>query len=156
MFEVNIYIETDSNGVRKMYRGYGAIVEFILKDGSPETRDIYGCQEATGNQINLIALNDALQILTKPCDVTIYMNNQYVSGSISTGRAEGWKNNGWQTIKGEYIANKEEWQQVMKLVNRHNIRFAKKDRHEYQKLLQSNIKNIRDKGIEWQQQRLPL
>lgn len=153
-FHVNIYIETDGAGVKKQYRGYGAIVEFIRKSGEPETRDIYGLEEATRNQIMLMALTESMKILAKRCDVTVYMDNSYVTESISRGRIYEWSANGWKTVKNEPIANEREWKELLGLLEKHDITFACVNKHDYQKRLQYDIQKIKNQGISWKQQRL--
>lgn len=153
-FKVNIYIETDTAGVRKQYRGYGAIVEFVLKNGDPETRETYGLEEATGNQIALIALIEALKILTKPCNITVYMENKYVSENICKGRIYEWLANGWKTVRNEPIANMNEWKELLQLIEGHELIFAYAKEHSYKKLMQGEIKKIKDQGTSWRQQRL--
>lgn len=140
--------------MRKQYRGYGAIVEFVLKNGNPETRDAYGLEEATGNQIVLLALNEALKILTKPCDITIYTNNKYVSENIRLGRVYEWLANGWKTVRNEPIANLEEWRELLSLIEGHKLTFVDTKEHSYKQVMQSEIKKIKDQGVSWRQQRL--
>lgn len=154
MFKVNIYIETDAAGVRRQYRGYGVIVEFVRKNGEPETRDAYGTEEATGNQIMLMALIDSLKILKKPCAITIYMDNKYVSENIRQGRIYEWFANGWKTVRNEPIANVEEWRELMGLIEGHDITFAYASKHAYKERLQYAINKMMNQGENWRQQRL--
>ena len=153
-FKVNIYIETDTGGLRKQYRGYGAIVEFVLKNGDPETREAYGLEEATGNQIVMLALIEALKILTKPCSITVYVDNKYLSENILRGRVYEWASNGWKTVRNEPIANMNEWKELISLLKGHEVKFANSKEHSYRKVMQSEIKKIKDQGIRWKQQRL--
>lgn len=140
--------------MRKQYRGYGAIVEFVLKNGDPETREDYGLEEATGNQIVLLALIEALKRLTKPCSITIYTNNKYVSENIRLGRIYEWFANGWKTVRNEQIANMKEWKELLPLIEGHELTFAHAKEHSYKKVMQREIKKIKDQGVTWRQQRL--
>lgn len=140
--------------MRKQYRGYGAIVEFVLKNGVPETREDYGLEEATGNQIVLLALIEALKRLTKPCSITIYTNNKYVSENIRLGRVYEWFANGWKTVRNEQIANMKEWKELLPLMEGHELLFANTKEHSYKKVMQREIKKIKDQGETWRQQRL--
>lgn len=140
--------------MRKQYRGYGAIVEFVLKNGDPETREDYGLEEATGNQIVLLALIEALKRLTKPCSITIYTNNKYVSENIRLGRIYEWFANGWKTVRNEQIANMKEWKELLPLIEGHELTFAHAKEHSYKKVMQREIKKIKDQGLAWEQQRL--
>lgn len=154
MFKVNVYIETDGGGVKKQYRTYAAIVEFITKGGEPMTREVCGTENATGNSIMLLALAAALNILTKPCEVTIYMDCPYVTESIRRGRMYEWLSNGWKTIRGEPVANCEEWKRIIKLIKRHELAFAAVKAHSYKARMQYDIRKIKEQGMDWQQEKL--
>ena len=154
MFKVNIYIETDLTGVKKQYRGYGAVVEFILHNGEPETREAYGLLEATGNQIMLIALNEALKHLGKPCEITVYMDNKYVSENIRNGKMYEWRDNNWKTVRNEPIANMKEWQELIGLIGKHRVTFMSVKHHPYTNYIQNELKTMKNNGERWEQQRL--
>lgn len=154
MFNVNIYIETDGGGAKKRYRTYAAIVEFITKNGEPVTRAACGTEKATGNRIMLLALAAALGILKKPCEVTVYMDCPYVTENIRRGRMYEWQENGWKTIRGEPTANREEWEEITRLIKRHQLAFAAVNTHSYRDRLQYDIRKIKEQDLEWQQQKL--
>lgn len=154
MFKVNVYIETDTAGVKKQYRGYGAVVEYMLKTGKPYTCDAYGLEEATGNQIVLIALIEALRMLKKSCEITVYTDNRYVAENIQNGRIYEWAGNGWKTVRNEEIANCKEWKELLELIKGQEILFACGKKHSYKERMQYDIKKIKDQGIAWRQQRL--
>lgn len=42
MLKVNVYMETDNGSKGTLYRGYGAVVEFVRRDGTPEIRTVSG------------------------------------------------------------------------------------------------------------------
>lgn len=151
---MNIYIETDAPGMRRQYRGYGAVVEFLRSNGIPEKRDAYGLEDATGNQIMLIALAEALKLLAKPCDITIYMDNRYVSEHIRNGSVYEWLDTGWKTVRNEPVKNAEEWKEILRLIEGHDITFAYAGKNPHRDKMQKEIKDIRDRGIQWKQQKL--
>ena len=128
---VNIYIEQDGQGFRKQLRGFGAVVEFIKRNGIPETREVFGLEEATHNQVILMALKEAIGILTRDCDITVYMDNEYVASSIGQGRMAEWKSNDWNRKRGDPLANIEEWRALDKVMNEHNITFMQIKKHQY-------------------------
>lgn len=154
MFKVNIYIETDSGGAKNQYRTYAAIIEFLTKSGEPVTRDVHGTEKATGNRIMLIALSASLGILTKPCEVTVYMDCPYVTETIRLGRIYEWIAGGWKTIRGEPIKNREEWEKIVRLIEVHKLAFAAVNKHSYSDCLQYDIKRIKGQGMDWQQQEI--
>lgn len=154
MFKVNIYIETDGGGKKMRYRTYAVIVEFITKSGDPMTREASGTEKATGNRIMLLALAAALEILTKPCEATVYMDCPYVTEGIRRGRMYEWQANGWKTIRGEPIANCGEWKKIIRLIKGHKLTFAAAKAHSYRDRLQYDIRKLKEQGLEWQQQKL--
>lgn len=154
LFKVNIYIETDSEEVKRKDRAYAALVEYIKQDGKHEKRTMNDIVSATRNQIMLIALNEALGILLKPCDITVYMDNKYVSENIRQGRMYEWKANGWKTVRNEEIANVEEWRELVKLIKDHNIVFLNAKSYADKEELKKQIKEMMKQREQWEQQRL--
>lgn len=151
MLKVSIYIETDGSDARKRYRTYAAIVEFITKREEAVTREVCGVESMTLNGIMLTALAASLRILTKPCEITIYMDCDYVSENICSGKVYEWFANGWKTLQGKPTANCEEWKEVMGLLKRHEPVFTKKA-HPYRNYLQDKIRKMKSRGMEYRQQ----
>lgn len=154
MFKVRIYIETSLKGFRKQTGWYGAVIEFIKKNGEPETRDIFEKVEATANQIMIIALTQSLTQLTKECEVTVYIASEYVRSSIEKDRIRQWKMNGWNTARNEPVANVEEWQQLEPLLQKHKVIFSYKKTNGYKEWLLNEIQKRKDDCEKWEQQRL--
>lgn len=154
MFKVNIYIETDGGGQKKQFRTYAAIVEYISQKGVPMTREAHGTEKATGNRISLLALIAALRILTKPCQATVYMDSPYVVENIRQGRMYEWLAGGWKTIRGEPIKNCEEWEEIIRLIKRHELIFAAVKKHSYSSVMQNDIRKYKNQGIEYAQQEI--
>lgn len=147
--EVNIYIEIDSQGVRKQVRWYGAVVEFVRASGKAEKRSVYGGAEATYNQISLIALESALSLLICPCSVTVYMQCDHVKGSITQGYADRWNRNGWKNERDEPVANAEEWKALLLQASKHELSFSFNIDHPYREELEKEIG--RRRGAVYQQ-----
>lgn len=151
MLKVNIYIETDNGSRKKMYRGYGALVEFYRKNGQPETRETYGTCYGTWNLAYIAALTDALGLLTKPCTVAISASNKYVCGSLCNGRVWEWQRNGWYTMKGQPVANTDEWRELLKSAQRHEFQFQCCSKSSYSSYMRNKIKSAKNQNGNWQQ-----
>lgn len=151
MTKVNVYMETDPGSRKRMYRGYGAVVEFIRRDGKPETRMVSGLCDGTWNMAFILALTDALGILTRPCAVIVHAPDRYVCESIRSGRVHGWARNGWRTIKGEPVANAEEWRALLKESEQHEIYYVHGTGSPYSDEIQEEIKEIKSRGEKWEQ-----
>lgn len=149
---VNIYIETDSQAVRKTVKRYGAAVEYICASGKAEVRYLYGCMEATYNQISLVALSKALGRLKMPCCVTVYMGCDYVKTNITQGYADRWCMNGWKNERDRTVANAAEWKELMEQAVRHRIDFACNMDSRYRQTLAEGIRSM--EGTSYRQQSL--
>lgn len=154
LLKVKIYAETDSGSRKRMYRGYGAVVEYIKKNGEPETRESFGLCEGTWNHAYILALADALRMLNRPCSVTICAANKYVCASLCSGRARGWKESGWQTLKGEPVADAEEWEGLLAAASGHELYFSVSGTNPYSKYMQNEMRKIKNQGVKWQQMRI--
>ena len=151
MIKVNIYIETDIGSSRRLYRGYGAVVEFIKKNGEPETREVFGLCDGTWHLAYILALTDALNLLIKPCSVTVYAADKYVCASMCNGRIRKWQDARWKTTKNEPIAYSEEWKELLKVALEHEFYFVKTCKSDHSDHLQEEIRKIKSRGENWQQ-----
>ena len=96
--------------------GWGAIllynkIEKVISGNSKNT---------TNNQMELKAVIEALRILKKSCEIDIYTDSQYVKNGI-TGWINNWLRNNWKSANNKPIKNKEFWQELYKLTERHQI-----------------------------------
>ncbi len=65
-------------------------------------------QDTTNNQMELMAVIQAFEALTRPCKVKITTDSQYVKNGI-TQWMHGWKKKGWKTASNKPVKNKELW-----------------------------------------------
>lgn len=108
--------------------GWGAILLFENSQGKHERIIAGGVRDTTNNRMEMMAVIKGLEALSRPCDVTIYSDSQYVvkgtgnwneSQSISpTGWMVGWKKRGWRRTEGK-LKNIDLWKQIDKLVREH-------------------------------------
>lgn len=154
MQKVNVYIETDFKGFRKMFRWYGYVVEYKRMSGAVETREDFAFMEATGNHVILKALLESLKILNRECHVSVYTDSEYICGMISQNMPKQWKENGWMTAQNKPVANKEEWQQLMKQLERHRVDMVCTKGHSYSEWMKNEIQVRKGDKKKWEQQRL--
>jgi ribonuclease HI len=98
--------------------GWGAILSFAghekeLKGGELHT---------TNNRMELMAAISALEALTKPCDVDLHTDSQYVRNGISSWII-GWKKNGWKTADKKPVKNVDLWQKLDGALKQHTVRW---------------------------------
>lgn len=95
----------------------------LLRYGSVE-KELKGfALEATNNQMELMAAIQGLEALTRPCEVKITTDSQYVKNGI-TQWIENWKKNQWRTASKQPVKNKELWQRLDKAVQKHQVEWA--------------------------------
>jgi ribonuclease HI len=87
----------------------------LLKSGATEKELFGGEPETTNNRMELMAVIQALQALKRPCNVTLWLDSQYVLKGI-TEWLPGWKAKGWRTATKQPVKNVELWKQLDQLV----------------------------------------
>jgi ribonuclease HI len=74
-----------------------------------------GERETTNNRMELMAVIQALTALKRPCQVTLYLDSEYVRKGI-TEWIKGWKAKGWKTAAKQPVKNADLWMQLDALV----------------------------------------
>jgi ribonuclease HI len=96
--------------------GWGAILRF-----SDQTKELSGGEQlTTNNRMELLAAIRSLEALTRPCAVDIHTDSQYVRGGV-TEWLKGWKRNGWKTSDRKPVKNQDLWEQLDKLIAKHDV-----------------------------------
>lgn len=96
--------------------GWGALLRF----GTHERTLFGGEKNTTNNRMELQAAIEGLKALTRPCDVILTTDSQYVKQGINSWLA-GWKRNGWKTASKQPVKNQDLWQALDEQVQRHQI-----------------------------------
>ena len=96
--------------------GYGVILvagrhRKELKGGVPDT---------TNNRMELMAAIAALEALTRPCEVELHTDSQYLRLGV-TEWLKGWKLNGWRTSAKKPVKNEDLWRRLDEVAQRHRI-----------------------------------
>lgn len=79
-----------------------------------------GETHTTNNRMELTAAIQALQALTRPCQVQLYTDSQYLKKGI-TEWIHGWKRKKWKNSKKEPVKNADLWQTLDTLIQNHEI-----------------------------------
>jgi len=96
--------------------GWGA----WLKTGEHEKEICGGELNTTNNRMELMAVIEALTALSRPCDVVLHTDSQYVQKGISEW-IHGWKKRGWKTAAKEPVKNADLWQALDAAQARHQV-----------------------------------
>lgn len=88
----------------------------VLLQAGPHVKELFGGErETTNNRMELQAVIEALRALKRPCDVTLFLDSEYVRKGI-TEWVHGWKARGWKTAAKQPVKNAEQWQELDTLV----------------------------------------
>ncbi len=83
----------------------------LLLSGNTE-KELFGGELATtNNRMELTAVIEALTALKRPCEVTLFLDSEYVRKGI-TEWIHGWKARGWRTAARQPVKNVELWQKL--------------------------------------------
>lgn len=96
--------------------GWGA----LLVAGQHKKELFGGERDTTNNRMELRAVIEALNALTRPCEVVVHTDSQYVQKGISEW-IHGWKARGWKTAARAPVKNVDLWQALDTAQTRHKI-----------------------------------
>ena len=137
MDNVDIYIEINKMAPAPIHRKFMYLLEATRKDGTPATRESLEEIDATLHQTSLHAVNAALARMTRPCHITIHMQDPYIGNM--TRNLRRWEETGYKTAKGALIKDAEEWETFSKYYTRHDITFVV-GQHSYTSWMQGEMR----------------
>ena len=79
----------------------------------------------TNNRMELKAVVEGLALIKYPCIVDIYSDSAYTVNAFLNGWIYAWEKNGWKKADGKAVLNVEIWQELLKLVRKHEVTFHK-------------------------------
>ncbi len=92
----------------------------LLRYGD-STRVVSGAvAETTNNRMELTAAIAGLEALTRPCQVVLSTDSEYLRRGI-TEWVPRWRNNGWRTSRKTAVKNQDLWQRLDRVANTHRI-----------------------------------
>ena len=118
MKKVDIYTDGACSG-NPGAGGWGA----ILRYGAHEKELSGGEEQTTNNRMELTAVIQALSLLKEPCQVVVHSDSKYIIDAIQQGWAKKWQANAWMRNKKEKALNPDLWQQLLQLLEIHQVEF---------------------------------
>ena len=79
-----------------------------------------GAAATTNNRMELTAVIEALQALTRPSKVRVYTDSQYVQKGISEW-IHAWKRRGWLTADKKPVKNADLWRRLDEIARGHRV-----------------------------------
>ena len=96
--------------------GWGVLMRY-----STAEKELYGGEDnTTNNRMELMAAIVGLETLTRPCQVRLTTDSQYVRKGITEWIA-GWKRKNWRTSAGKPVKNQDLWQRLDEQNQRHDV-----------------------------------
>ena len=124
MEEITIYTDGACSG-NPGPGGWGAVL--MYKENKKEISG--GKLNTTNNEMEITAVIQALKNLKYPCNVKLYSDSAYVVNCFNQGWIYNWRKNGWKNASKEPVKNKELWQEMIELLNKHKYKFVKVKGH---------------------------
>ncbi len=114
-------VEIFTDGACKGNPGPGGWGVLLRCKGQEKT--LYGGEaNTTNNRMELLAAIEGLNALTRPCEVVLTTDSNYVKNGIEQWMVN-WKKNGWRTADKKPVKNLELWQRLDESVSRHQVRW---------------------------------
>ncbi len=120
MQTVHIYVETDSTSPRSAARMTGYVLEYKKQSGETKTIEGFSKKMGTYHRAILLAMEDALKRMIRPCELHIHTQDEYVLNSIDK-YLHIWAANGYRNKKGDLVKNHFEWGRIWELLQGHLI-----------------------------------
>jgi len=105
--------------------GWGAILMY-----NDTSKEISGANKDTTNNImEITAVLESLKLLKEECEVKIYSDSAYVVNAFNQGWIHNWRKNNWKTANKSPVKNKELWEELYSLTQKHKVEFIKVKGH---------------------------
>jgi ribonuclease HI len=122
---VNIYTDGSARGNPEGPGGYGTIIVFIDSKGVEHSREYSGgFKKTTNNRMELMAAIIGLEALTKPCEVSLYSDSQYLVKAFNEHWLDSWIKKGWKRGKNEPVKNIDLWKRLLKAMEPHKVTYC--------------------------------
>ncbi|MEY4717893.1 MAG: hypothetical protein RL563_511 [Pseudomonadota bacterium] len=94
-----------------------------LKYNSHEKELFGGEAETTNNRMELMAAIQALEVLTRSCQVRLHTDSKYLLQGITEWMAN-WKKRGWKTAANKPVKNEDLWRRLDAAIQNHQIEWV--------------------------------
>ncbi|MDD5900980.1 MAG: ribonuclease HI [Lachnospiraceae bacterium] len=122
--KVTMYTDGAARGNPDGPGGYGTVLSCIMKDGTEHLREYSGGYvRTTNNRMELMAAIVGFEALTKPCEVEVYSDSQYLVKAFNEHWLEGWMKKGWKRGKNEPVKNVDLWKRLLLAMEPHKVQF---------------------------------
>ena len=99
--------------------GYGAMLVHPKKRAEASG----GFRKTTNNRMEIFAAIAGLEMLKQPCKVRLYSDSEYLVNAMTKGWVESWKRKQWWHSKTERVPNRDLWERLLALCEKHQVEF---------------------------------
>ncbi len=104
--------------------GYGIIMLYKDKNNEIHKKEFSkGFRSTTNNRMELLAVIDALNLLKKPCKISLYSDSKYVVDAINQKWLESWQEKNWKINSKNPVKNIDLWKKYLQASKPHQITF---------------------------------
>lgn len=122
--KVTIYTDGSARGNPDGPGGYGTVIQFIDSKGQLHEREFSaGYKKTTNNRMELMAAIIGLEALTKPCQVDLYSDSQYLVKAFNDHWINGWLKNNWKNSRKEPVKNIDLWKRLLEAMKPHEVNY---------------------------------
>ncbi len=98
------------------------VLEFVDSAGVLHERELsQGYIRTTNNRMELMAAIVALEALTKPCEVELWSDSQYLVNAFNQHWIENWIRKNWVRTKSEPVKNIDLWKRLLAAKEPHTV-----------------------------------
>lgn len=94
----------------------------ILVASNGTKKELFGAErDSTNNRMELSGAINALEALKSPCTIELYTDSEYLKKAFTDGWLAKWQRNGWRNSQKKPVANKDLWEELLRLSQTHEI-----------------------------------
>ena len=113
--KVTLYTDGAARGNPDGPGGYGAVLQFIDKNGTLHEKELSaGYVRTTNNRMELMAAIMGLEALNRSCEVDLYSDSKYLVDAF---------NQNWVRPKTGPVKNSDLWKRLLAAMNPHKVTF---------------------------------
>ncbi len=101
----------------------------VLMHGDKKKEISGGAEQTTNQRMEMKAAVEALKALKYSCRVNLYSDSAYLVNAFNQGWLNKWLKNGWQTSQKKPVENRDLWEELLSLADKHEVKFIKVKGH---------------------------
>ena len=105
--------------------GYGTILRYTDPKGTVHEREYSeGFPETTNNRMELLSVIIGLEHLTRPCEVYVYSDSQYLVNAMNQGWLTEWQAKNFRRGRTNEVKNIDLWERLAAASEAHTVHYT--------------------------------